>query len=189
MPPERESWRSFAYDGSVFALSGYTGEVGFSAGSSSSSSSSIEKQHHEREEREAAAVRANYFAAGDTDGDGALSLAEARHQGMDEQTFAEVDADANGQLSEEEFAEWQRKTRREKRGFFAVLRALSGTMAWTTRRAAAKPALTTVAAVVQWVMCLLDAILRGVGQVRCMSMHSLLDCFQYLSSVLSSFLK
>ena len=48
-----------------------------------------------------------FFSAADADGDGMLSLAEAKAQGMDEATFREIDADGNGQLTKEEFAQWQ----------------------------------------------------------------------------------
>jgi len=53
------------------------------------------------------AIQEAFFAAADHDGDGMLSLAEAKAHGMDEATFREIDADGNGQLTKEEFAQWQ----------------------------------------------------------------------------------
>lgn len=78
-----------------------------------------------------------YFAAADKDGDGMLSLEEAKMQGMDEATFRAIDADENGQLTQEEFAKW------------------SGTTTTTTTPAAAAAAATTTA---------LGAALGGAGQ-------------------------
>merc|ERR1719272_193259 len=53
------------------------------------------------------AIQEAFFAAADHDGDGMLSLVEAKAHGMDEATFREIDADGNGQLTKEEFAQWQ----------------------------------------------------------------------------------
>lgn len=49
-----------------------------------------------------------FFAAADADGDGMLSLEEAKAQGMSEEMFRQIDADGNGQLTQEEFEEWMK---------------------------------------------------------------------------------
>lgn len=46
------------------------------------------------------------FASADTDGDGLVSLEEAKAQGMSEALFRSIDNDGNGQLTQEEFARW-----------------------------------------------------------------------------------
>ena len=69
-----------------------------------------EKKEQEDREREFQA-REKLFTVGDTDGDGMLSLAEAMAQGMDEATFAAIDADGNGQLTKDEFEAWQGERR------------------------------------------------------------------------------
>ena len=63
--------------------------------------------------RQADEARKQLFVAADTDGDGMLSLQEAMDQGMDEATFNEIDADSNGQLTQEEFANWQEERQLE----------------------------------------------------------------------------
>jgi Ca2+-binding EF-hand superfamily protein len=48
----------------------------------------------------------HFFAEGDTDGDGMLSLEEATAKGMSESVFQLIDTDGNGQLTKEEFTHW-----------------------------------------------------------------------------------
>eukprot|EP00729_Bicosta_minor_P019928 gene19928-28175_t len=48
-------------------------------------------------------------AAGDTDGDGLVSLEEAIALGMDTATFSAIDADGNGQLTKAEVTSWSEK--------------------------------------------------------------------------------
>ena len=48
-------------------------------------------------------------AAGDTDGDGLVSLEEAIALGMDAATFSAIDADGNGQLTKAEVKSWSEK--------------------------------------------------------------------------------
>ena len=70
----------------------------------------MEQVEQQRKEAEFA-FRSTYFASGDADGDGMLSLEEALQQGMDESTFRAIDADGNGQLTLDEFADWQVRNR------------------------------------------------------------------------------
>ena len=64
------------------------------------------RRREERQKQQAEALE-KLYAAGDADGDGMLSLDEAMAQGMDGATFKSIDADGNGQLTQEEFANWQ----------------------------------------------------------------------------------
>lgn len=48
----------------------------------------------------------SFFNAADTDGDGLMSWEEASAKGMDRATFTMIDADGNGQVTEEEFVAW-----------------------------------------------------------------------------------
>lgn len=48
-----------------------------------------------------------FFLGADTDGDGMLSLKEAKAAGMSESQFREMDVDGNGQLTQEEFDAWR----------------------------------------------------------------------------------
>ena len=48
-----------------------------------------------------------FFGAADADGDGMLSIEEAKAKGMDEATFHSIDEDNSGHLSQEEFLAWQ----------------------------------------------------------------------------------
>ena len=70
----------------------------------------LEQVEQQRKEAEFA-FRSTYFASGDADGDGMLSLEEALQQGMDEATFRAIDNDGNGQLTMDEFADWQVRNR------------------------------------------------------------------------------
>jgi hypothetical protein len=60
------------------------------------------------------------FDDADEDGDGMLSLEEAKAKGMAEETFREIDADGNGQLTQDEFRVWFTERRQcEVDGFIA----------------------------------------------------------------------
>lgn len=48
-----------------------------------------------------------FFGSADADGDGMLSIEEAKAKGMDEATFHHIDEDNSGHLSMEEFNAWQ----------------------------------------------------------------------------------
>ena len=49
----------------------------------------------------------DFFKSADTDGDGMLTLTDAKAEGMDLATFREIDADDNGKLTQLEFEKWQ----------------------------------------------------------------------------------
>lgn len=65
----------------------------------------MENRHPDKIRRKSSQLA--LFAAADIDGDGTLSMEEAKEQGMSEATFRAIDANGDGGLTVEEFTNWR----------------------------------------------------------------------------------
>ena len=67
----------------------------------------MENRHPDKIRRKSSQLA--LFAAADIDGNGTLSMEEAKEQGMSEATFRAIDANGDGDLTLDEFKNWQEK--------------------------------------------------------------------------------